>query len=116
MIFNNHLKPQLVALCAAVACLALPAAASAIETFTIVIKEHRFEPADLEVPAGAKFKLVVDNQDPTAEEFESYELNREKIISGNSKGTVFIGPLTPGVYPYFGEFNMATALGRIIAK
>ena len=112
-------KPKLLALFAAgvfAASLALPTFSLAIETFTIAIKAHRFEPPDLEVPAGIKFRLIVDNQDPTPEEFESYELNREKIISGSSKGTVFIGPLAPGVYPYFGEFNMDTAQGRLIAK
>ena len=56
------------------------------------------------------------NRDDTPEEFESYELNREKVIVGNSQGVVFIGPLKPGEYPFFGEFNMKTALGKIIAE
>jgi hypothetical protein len=85
-------------------------------TFTITIKNHTFSPTTLEVPAETKFKLIVVNDDPSAEEFESYELNREKIIAGNSKGTVHIGPLKAGTYPYFGEFNQATAQGKIIAK
>ena len=93
---------------------ALPALAA--ETFTIVIKDHTFTPATLEVPAGQKIKLVVDNQDATPEEFESHDLMREKVINGNSKGVVFIGPLEPGKYSYFGEFNMDTALGTIVAK
>ena len=85
-------------------------------TFAIVIKDHKFAPATLEVPAGKKIKLIVKNQDPTPEEFESYELNREKVIAGNSEAIIFIGPLDPGVYPFFGEFNQATAQGKIIAK
>ena len=32
---------------------------------TIVIKNHRFEPAEITVPAGKKVKLVIDNQDAT---------------------------------------------------
>src|SRR5258708_1505384 len=51
--------------------------------YTIVIKNHQFEPAQLNIPAGQKIKLIVDNQDATAEEFESFVLNREKIVSGN---------------------------------
>lgn len=86
------------------------------EDFTLVIKDHKFSPETLEIPAGEKVKIIIDNQDPTPEEFESYELNREKIINGNSKGIVFIGPLEPGSYPYFGEFNQNTAKGVIIAK
>lgn len=84
--------------------------------FTIVIKDHRFQPAELEIPAGERVKLKIDNQDPTPEEFESYSLNREKIIPGNSTGVVFVGPLDPGTYEYFGEFNEATAQGKLIAK
>lgn len=86
------------------------------DEYVITIKNHIFSPEELKVPAGEKVKLVIDNQDATPEEFESYELNREKIISGNSKGIVFIGPLEPGTYPYFGEFNMETAKGTIIAE
>jgi hypothetical protein len=84
--------------------------------FTIIIKNHRFEPEVLYVPAGVKIKLIVINQDPTPEEFESYELNREKIIGGGRKAIIYIGPLKPGEYPFFGEFNMDTALGKIIAE
>ena len=84
--------------------------------FTIIIKDHKFEPEVLRVPAGVKIKLIVHNQDPTPEEFESFELNREKIIGGGRKATIYIGPLKPGEYPFFGEFNMDTALGTIIAE
>jgi hypothetical protein len=96
--------------------LALPVTADDVPTFEIAIKNHKFEPPTLEVPANKKIKLIVKNQDPTPEEFESYELNREKVIAGNSQATIFIGPLDPGIYPYFGEFNMATAQGKIVAK
>jgi hypothetical protein len=94
----------------------VPPPQSAQETYTIVIKDHRMNPAELEVPAGKKIKLLVDNQDPTPEEFESHSLNREKVIPGNSKVTIFIGPLKPGSYEFFGEFHEATAQGRIVAK
>jgi len=84
--------------------------------FTIEIKNHLFYPAEIIVPARKKVKLIIYNRDQTAEEFESYELNREKIIMGNRKGIVFIGPLEPGDYPFFGEFNPETAQGKIIAR
>ena len=86
------------------------------EFYEIVIKDHKFSPEELVVPAGQKIKLIVDNQDPTPEEFESHDMNREKIIAGNKKATIFIGPLNPGKYHYFGEFNMDSANGYIIAK
>ena len=83
--------------------------------FAIIIKDHQFHPARLEVPAGVRVKLAVDNQDPTPEEFESYELNREKVIMGNSKATLFVGPLKSGEYPFFGDFNQQSAQGLLVA-
>ncbi len=94
----------------------VPSVSAEEPVYEIVIKDHRFTPAALEVPAGKKVKVVVKNEDPTPEEFESYDLNREKIVAGNSKITVFIGPLKPGSYKYFGEFHMDTANGTIEAK
>lgn len=87
-----------------------------IPVFEIEIREHLFFPAEFEIPANQKIKLIIYNRDATPEEFESYELNREKVIVGNSQGVVFIGPLKPGEYPFFGEFNLKTALGKIIVK
>lgn len=105
---------RIILLAAALACAGSVSAQNA--EFTIVIKNNRFEPAELTVPAGQKVKLIIDNQDDSAEEFESLELKREKIVMPKSKITVWIGPLEPGTYPYFGEFHMDTALGKIIAK
>ena len=84
--------------------------------FTIVIKGHKFQPAELTIPAGVKVVLIVDNQDSTPEEFESHELQREKIIPGNTRAKVFVGPLEAGSYPFFGEFHEATAQGKLIVK
>jgi len=81
-----------------------------------VIKNHQFTPSIVTVPAGVKVKLKVTNNDATPEEFESYKLNREKIIPGNSSAHVFIGPLEAGEYEFFGEFNQATAQGRIVVQ
>jgi plastocyanin len=84
--------------------------------FHLSIRDHRFEPAELHVPAGKRIKLTVVNQDAAAEEFESYELHREKIIPGNSSGVVYIGPLDPGRYPFFGDFHPKTTTGVVVAE
>lgn len=96
----------------------LPAAAARAEvpTFTIEIRDHLFYPSELVIPANTKVKLIVANMDPTPEEFESYELNREKVIMGGARAIIFIGPLSPGTYPFFGEFNPKTAQGKLIVK
>ena len=95
--------------------LAVPALAAEPD-YVLTLKDHKFSPTELRVPAGKKIKLVIDNQDATPEEFESHELNREKVIPGKSKASVFIGPLKAGKYPYIGEFNQKTANGVIIAE
>lgn len=107
---------RFVLLAAALLAFPLMAAAASPDEYVLVIKNHRFEPAEVTVPAGKKLKLVVDNQDPTPEEFESHSLNREKVIKGGTKATIFIGPLKPGTYEFVGEYNESTAKGKIIAK
>jgi len=85
-------------------------------TFTLVIKDHRFQPVEIEVPVGQKITLLVKNEDPTPEEFESHQLKREKVIPGGKEITLSIGPLKAGRYEFFGEFNPKTARGFIVAK
>jgi plastocyanin len=95
--------------------LSLSAHAQEVEK-TLVIKNHQFEPAELKVPANQKIKLIVHNQDNSAEEFESKTLKREKVIAAGAKATIAIGPLKPGKYDFFGEFNPSTAKGVLIAE
>lgn len=99
-------------------CCLLPAlpGVAAVPEIEIRIRDHLFFPAELEVPAGTKIRLVVINEDATPEEFESYELNREKVIPGKAKAVIFIGPLKQGEYPFFGEFYPKTAQGKVFAK
>lgn len=103
------------ALAALLACFSAPALAET-PVFEITIKDHKFEPAEIEVPVDTKVKLLVKNLDETPEEFESHDLNREKVIPGGKEAPIFVGPLKPGEYKFFGEFNEATAQGKIIAK
>ncbi|CAL1240633.1 cupredoxin domain-containing protein [Candidatus Methylocalor cossyra] len=90
--------------------------AGAAEDYTLTIKDHRFSPAELQVPAGRKIKLVVKNEDASPEEFESKSLRKEKIVPGNGQVVMPLGPLDPGSYDFYGEFHEATAQGRIVAK
>jgi len=90
--------------------------AAELKEFVINIKDHKFEPAEVKVPANEKVKLIVKNLDPTAEEFESHDLKREKIVKGNGEIKVVVGPLKPGRYNFFGEFNPKTAQGFVVAE
>lgn len=82
----------------------------------LVIKNHQFSPHEIAVPPGQKVKLVIDNQDPTAAEFESDELHREKVVAANRSITVFIGPLDAGSYTFFDDFHRDTTTGTVVAK
>lgn len=93
-----------------------PVLAQAGESYELVIRDHRFEPEVLNVPAGKKFKLLVKNLDATPEEFESHDLKREKVIAGKSSATLTLGPLKPGSYKFVGEYHEKTAQGQIVAK
>ena len=84
--------------------------------YTLVVKDHKFQPTEIEIPAGTKIALIVKNEDATPEEFESIELRREKVVAGREQITVYIGPLKPGSYEFFGDFNPATARGHIVVK
>ena len=92
------------------------AVANELPEFTLVVKNHVYQPSELKVPAGTKFKIIVRNEDATPEEFESTDFNREKIVLPNSSITVYVGPLRAGNYGFFGDFHQATAKGRLIAE
>jgi plastocyanin len=97
--------------------LAMATSASAQDpAYTLVIKDHQFQPTEIEIPAGQKIALTVKNNDSTPEEFESTELRREKVVAGGEEITVYIGPLKPGKYEFFGDFNPKTARGHIVVK
>ena len=82
----------------------------------LAIKDHRFVPAEVRVAQNTRVRLVVTNTDSTVEEFESPALNREKLIPPGQTVTIFLRPLKPGIYDFFGEFHSTTATGRLIVE
>jgi hypothetical protein len=82
----------------------------------ITIKDHKFEPAELKVPANKPIILMVKNLDATPEEFESKSLKIEKVIAGGAQATINIRPLEIGKYKFVGEFNEKTAQGVIVVE
>ena len=88
----------------------------AIDKYELIIKDHKFIPSQLILPVKTKIKLLIKNQDDEVEEFESFDLRREKIIPAKSEITLNIGPLEPGEYKFFGDFHSTTAQGVVIVK
>ena len=95
---------------------AVASAPALAQEFNLVIRNHKFEPAEIRVPAGKRVSIYVNNEDATPEEFDSTALKVEKVIPGKSKGLVRIGPLDPGRYEFIGEFHADTAKGVVIAE
>lgn len=101
----------------AVAALATaPVHADDLPTYTLVMRAGRFVPETIEVPANTKFRLILKNEGPGAEEFESIELRKEKVLAPGASSFLIFQPLKPGSYKFFGEFHPDTAQGRFVAK
>jgi hypothetical protein len=81
----------------------------------ITLRDHQFVPSEVPVPAGVKVQLVIKNEQPVTAEFESTVLHREKIVNAGAQITVYVGPLDPGSYEFFDDFNRATR-GQLIVK
>lgn len=86
------------------------------DEYVIELKNNTFQPQELVIPANLKVKIIILNLDPEPEEFDSFDLNREKVLFPNRKSRIYVGPLKPGTYEYFGEFHPNTARGKIIVK
>lgn len=92
------------------------ASATDIKDVHLVLRNHQFEPSQLRLSSGQKYRLIIRNEDDAAEEFESYDLNRSKFIPAGRQANVYVGPLSAGTYTFVGELHEDTATGSIIAE
>ena len=83
----------------------VPARAQEAANVSVSIKNHRFQPAEVQAPANVPIILRVKNLDATPMEFESVSLRVEKVVTGNGEGIIRLRPLAPGRYNYFDDFN-----------
>jgi hypothetical protein len=103
---SNITKNIIAVLVLAAAC--LPANAQQAASVTVSVKNHRFQPAEIQAPAKVPIELRIKNLDPTPMEFESVRLRVEKVVSGNSEGIIRLRPLEPGRYNFFDDFHQET--------
>ncbi len=82
----------------------------------LMLKDHRFAPAEIHVKANVINQILLTNKDENAEEFDSTALKVEKVVGGGENGIVRLRPLAPGRYPFMGEFHSDTAQGVVIAE
>ena len=94
----------------------LPAATAAdAPTLNLSLKGHKFEPAELQAPAGKAFVIVLKNLDPTPAEFESHALRVEKVVTAGGSITIRMRPQSAGRYRFFDDFH-PDAQGHLVVK
>ena len=113
---STHPLLRFLTFCVFAALCASAALADELPTFNLVIKNARFAPETIEVPAHAKFKLVIRNDGPGPEEFESNFPRKEKVLAEGATSFLVYQPLKPGRYRFFSDFHPDTAQGWIVAK
>jgi hypothetical protein len=87
-----------------------------LPVFEISVRNGRFTPETIEVPAGRKFKLVLQNHGPGPTEFETTSPFKERVLGPGTRSFLIFPPLKPGSYRFFDEFHPDTGNGQIIAR
>jgi plastocyanin len=91
-----------------------PAASGQPEVVKLTLKDHRFSPETITIPAGQRVKIDFTNEDASADDFDSDDLHVDKDIGPHGRTAFFIGPLKPGSYAFKGELHAATAHGTVV--
>ena len=91
------------------------ALAADAEDYVVSFKDGVLAPSQVQVKAGQEFTLTVQNDGWTTEEFESRDLNIEKMIPPSKKKTFKVGPLKAGTYTFYGDFHENTTHGTMVA-
>ncbi|WP_111748519.1 cupredoxin domain-containing protein [Salinisphaera orenii] len=90
------------------ACCLLIASSGAMaemSSVSVTLKKDGFQPQQISIPADKKVKLKIENASSRPAEFESYDLNREKILAPGTTATLYVGPLSKDTYEFFNDFN-----------
>jgi hypothetical protein len=101
---------------ATLASFAMPAAAQESVDIALAVKDHKFDPAEIQAPAGKPIVLRIKNLDASPMEFESQSLRVEKVLTGNGEAVVNLRPQKPGRYEFFDDFHANTTRGVLVVK
>jgi hypothetical protein len=90
-------------------------AGNAQETvLTVSVKNHQFQPHQLSVRANVPISIRVKNLDSGRMEFESSKPSVEKVIGGNSEAVIKLGPLAPGRYEFYDDFDQRGTMVLVV--
>ncbi len=87
-----------------------------LTTYAITLQNHQFTPAEIHVPTGKPFIVVITNANDGPDEFEMLFPARERPLEPGQQGKVKIGPLNPGRFPFFGESDPDNETGAFISE
>jgi hypothetical protein len=79
-------------------------------------ENRRFTPQTITVPANQPLTVRITNASNEAIEFESFKLNREKVVGPGETTIVRLPALRPGNYDFYDDFHQDVPAGEIIAK
>ncbi|MBV8138090.1 MAG: cupredoxin domain-containing protein [Deltaproteobacteria bacterium] len=82
----------------------------------IRFEDHKFTPQTLSVPSGQKLTIKVVNASNETIEFESFRLNREKVVTPGQTISVHLPELSAGAYDFYDDFHQDVPQGSIVAK
>ena len=106
----------LLALPVGAAMISCVAAAAVADDLEIKFDNHRFAPQTVTVPSGEALAVKVVNSSNEPIEFESFKLNREKVVTPGDTITVHLPALSPGTYDFYDDFHQDVPQGTIVAK
>jgi hypothetical protein len=86
------------------------------KSLEIRFENHKFSPNALIVPADKPLQITVLNLSRERIEFESFKLNREKVVEPGGSVILKLPALRAGSYDFFDDFHSDVPEGAIIAK
>lgn len=88
----------------------------ATAAYEIRVTAAGFTPQTLFLPARTPVVLRVANTSTEAIEFESFKLNRERVVEPGRTIEVRLPPLKPGTYDFFDDFHPNAPGGKIVVR
>ena len=97
--------------------LALGSVAARASDVTVALAAHDqgWEPAEIEAGTGARIRLEITNKTAAAIEFESFELNRERVVQPGQTAAVYVSDLKEGTYEFFDDFHQERK-GKLVVR
>ncbi|MCO8592071.1 cupredoxin domain-containing protein [Burkholderia multivorans] len=89
---------------------------AADDVVNLTLKDHKFAPDGVTIPAGKKVKFVVKNLDATPAEFESDDFKAEKVVPAGKSVEILVGPLKAGTYEFHDEYHEAQSKTHLTVK